>query len=111
MRTTTLAFLMLLVAGCAGAPESRRLATMTLTNEQGHVIGRRDIVQHRVTRETVSTYVLYEPLADERGETVGYEEKVGDGTIRYALNGRKVGGSLKDLRSGSSFGVVVRPAE
>jgi hypothetical protein len=107
MKTTILICLALL-AGCSTAPQTATLATMTLTNELGHVIGRRDIVQHRQTRETWSNFVLYEPLLGPRGEVIGYEETVGDGTIRYALNGRKVGGTLKDLRSGSSFGVVVR---
>ena len=105
MRKITLACLALL-AGCA-APQPTILATMTLTNEEGHVIGRRDIVQNSETRETWSNYTLYTPLANARGEVVAYEEQVGDGTIRYGLNGRKIGGSLKDLRSGSSFGVVV----
>ena len=106
MKKTTLAFL-LLAAGCA-APDLATLATMTLTNEQGHVIGRREIVQNRDTRETWSNYTLYTPLTNARGEVVAYEEHVSDGTIRYGLNGRKIGGSLKDLRSGSSFGLVVQ---
>lgn len=109
MRKATLAFL-LLAAGCA-TPEIATLATMTLTNDQGHVIGRRQIVQNRETRETWSNYTLYTPVANPRGDVVAYEEQVGDGTIRYGLNGRKIGGSLKDLRSGSSFGVVLKPAD
>ena len=98
---------LMLLAGCATAPRESILATMTLTNEQGHVIGRRHIVQNAETRETWSSYSLYTPLTDARGEVVAYEEQVSDGTIRYGLNGRKIGGSLKDLRSGSSFGLVV----
>ena len=110
MRRTTLACLVLLLAGCAG-PQISTLATMTLTNEQGHVIGRRDIVQNRETRETWSNYTLYTPVANGRGDVVAYEEQVSDGTIRYALNGRKIGGNLKDLRSGSSFSVVLKRAD
>lgn len=106
MRKTTLV-LLLAAAGCA-TPEISTLATMTLTNEQGHVVGRRNIVQNRDTRETWSDYTLYTPVANERGDVVAYEEQVGDGTIRYALNGRKIGGSLKDLRSGSSVTVVLK---
>lgn len=101
---------MLLLAGCAG-PQISTLATMTLSNEQGHVIGRRDIVQNVETRETWSNYTLYTPVADDRGQVVAYEEQVSDGTIRYGLNGRKIGGHLKDLRSGSSFGVVVKRSD
>ena len=110
MTRTTLACLMLL-AGCATAPRESILATMTLTNDQGHVIGRRHIVQNTETRETWSSYTLYTPLTNPRGEVVAYEEQVSDGTVRYGLNGRKIGGSLKDLRSGSSFGVVLKRAE
>jgi hypothetical protein len=101
---------MLLLAGCAG-PQISTLATMTLSNEQGHVIGRRDIVQNVETRETWSNYTLYTPVANDRGQVVAYEEQVSDGTIRYGLNGRKIGGHLKDLRSGSSFGVVVKRSD
>jgi hypothetical protein len=97
----------MLLAGCATAPREAILATTTLTNEQGHVIGRRYIVQNLETRETWSNYTLYTPLTNARGEVVAYEEQVSDGTIRYGLNGRKIGGNLKDLRSGSSFGLVV----
>ena len=115
MTRTTLAFVLLATllaaAGCATVPEEKIVATMTLTNEQGHVIGRRDIVLNRETRETWSNYTLYKPLTNARGEVVAYEEPVGDGTIRYGLNGRKIGGSLKDLRSGSSFSVVLKPAD
>ena len=106
MTRTTLVCLML-VAGCVTTPGESILATMTLTNEQGHVIGRRHIVQNLETRETWSNYTLFTPLTNGRGEVVAYEEQVADGTIRYGLNGRKIGGSLKDLRSGSSFGLVV----
>ena len=67
MRKATLALLLLATAGCA-TPEIATLATMTLTNEQGHVIGRRDIVQNRETRETWSNYTLYTPVANGRGE-------------------------------------------
>ena len=102
---------LMFLAGCATAPREAILATMTLTNEQGHVIGRRHIVQNAETRETWSSYTLYTPLIDGRGDVIAYEEQVADGTIRYGLNGRKIGGNLKDLRSGSSFGVVLRRAE
>ena len=105
--TRTLLVCLMLVAGCATAPRESILATMTLTNEQGHVIGRRQIVQNPETRETWSNYTLFTPLTNPRGEVVAYEEQVADGTIRYGLNGRKIGGNLKDLRSGSSFGLVV----
>ena len=101
---------MLLLAGCAG-PQISTLATMTISNEQGHVIGRRDIVQNAETRETWSNYTLYSPVANDRGDVVAYEEQVSDGTIRYGLNGRKIGGHLKDLRSGSSFGVVLKRSD
>ena len=109
--TRTIVACLILLSGCAGAPRESVLATMTLTNEQGHVIGRRHIVQNAETRETWSNYTLYTPLVDKRGEVIAYEEQVGDGTIRYGLNGRKIGGSMKDLRSGSSFGVVLKRAE
>ena len=91
------------------AGEPRVLSSVPLTNEAGHVIGRRDIVENAATREVYSTYTVFDPVKNERGQIVGYEEKVADGTVRYGLNGRKIGGTFRDLRSGGSIGVQVGP--
>ena len=99
----------LALAACTTAGEVRLVNSLPLTNDAGHVIGRRDIVENPGTRETYSNYTLYDPVKNERGQIIGYEEKVADGTVRYSLNGRKIGGTFRDLRSGSSYGVQVVP--
>ena len=101
--------LVLLAAGCASGPWV--LTSMPITNEQGHVVGRRDIMENRATREVYSDYTVYDPVKNERGEIIAYDEKVADGTVRYSLNGRRIGGTFKDLRSGAAFGVHIKPAE
>ena len=99
----------LVLAACTGMGEVRVVGSTPLTNEAGHVIGRRDMVENRATREVYSNYTLFDPVKNERGQIVAYEEKVADGTVRYNLNGRRIGGLFRDLRSGSAFGVEVGP--
>jgi hypothetical protein len=101
--------LVVLLAGCMSTGEPRLVSSTPLTNELGHVIGRRDIVENRATAEVYSTYTLYDPVKNERGQVVGYEEKISDGTVRYGLYGRKIGGTFRDLRSGGSIAVQVLP--
>ena len=107
MRTPLLFPAVLILAACMTAGEPRLLSSTPLTNEAGHVIGRRDIVENPGTREVYSNYTLFDAVKDGRGQIVAYEEKVADGTVRYSLTGRKIGGLFRDLRSGSSFGVQV----
>ena len=107
MRTSILLAAALILAACTTVGEVRVVSSTLLTNDAGHVIGRRDIVENRATREVYSNYTLFDPVKNERGQIVAYEEKVPDGTVRYSLNGRKVGGLFRDLRSGSSYGVQV----
>jgi hypothetical protein len=109
VRTSILLPVILVLAACTTAGEPRLLSSMPLTNDAGHVIGRRDIVESPGTREVYSNYTLFDPVKNERGQVVAYEEKVSDGTVRYGLNGRKIGGIFRDLRSGGSFGVQVVP--
>lgn len=104
---TSLLLPAVLLAACTTAGEPRVVGSSLLTNEAGHVIGRRDIVENAATREVYSNYTLFDPVKNERGQVVAYEEKVADGTVRYGLNGRRIGGMFRDLRSGSSFGVQV----
>ena len=41
---------------------------------------------------------LYVPQFGNRGEIVGYEERVRGGSVLHALNGKRIGGRWDDLR-------------
>lgn len=109
MRKLVLLLAAPVLAACTTLGEPRLLGSTPLTNEAGHVIGRRDLVENPATREVYSNYTLFDPVKNERGQVIGYEEKVADGTVRYGLTGRKIGGMFRDLRSGGSIGVQVGP--
>ena len=83
----------------------------SLKNEQGHVIGYKDMMRNERTGEVLAQVSLYMPVLGANGEIVGYEEQARDGTILRDLNGRSIGGRFADLRSRKSLTIVMRPAD
>ena len=88
-----------------------------LKNDQGHVIGYKEMLRNDRTGEIIAQVSLYTPMRSESGEIVGYEEQVRDGTIIRDLNGRSIGGRFSDLRSrgtnskSKGLTIVFRPAD
>ena len=89
----------------------------SLRNEQGHVIGYKDMLRNDQTGEVVAQVSLYTPMLGHNGEIVGYEEQAKDGTIIRDLNGRNIGARFADLRSrgtnsrSKGLTIVFRPAD
>ena len=83
----------------------------SLKNDQGHVIGYKDMMRNERTGEVLAQVSLYMPVLGANGEIVGYEEQARDGTILRDLNGRSIGGRFSDLRSRKSLTIVMRPAD
>ena len=89
----------------------------SLRNEQGHVIGYKNMLRNEQTGEVLAQLSLYTPMRDEKGEIVGYEEQARDGSIIRDLNGRSIGGRFSDLRSRGTNArnrgllIVFRPAD
>ena len=89
----------------------------TLKNDQGHVIGFKDMLRNDRTGEVLARVSLYTPMLGDRGEVVGYEEPARDGTIIRDLNGRSIGARFSDLRSrgtnskNKGLMIVFRPAD
>ena len=89
----------------------------TLKNDQGHVIGFKDMLRNDRTGEVLARVSLYAPMLGDRGEVVGYEEQARDGTIIRDLNGRSIGARFSDLRSrgtnskNKGLMIVFRPAD
>ncbi|MEO8145394.1 MAG: hypothetical protein ABI654_14385 [Betaproteobacteria bacterium] len=88
-----------------------------LKNDQGHVIGYKEMLRNDRTGEILAQVSLYTPMRSESGEIVGYEEQARDGTIIRDLNGRSIGGRFTDLRSRGTnsksrgLTIVFRPAD
>ena len=83
----------------------------SLRDEQGHVIGYKDMLRNERTGEVIAQVQLYTPLRSESGELVGYEEQTRTGAIIRDLNGRAIGNKFSDLRSRKSLTIVFRPAD
>ena len=89
----------------------------SLRNEQGHVIGYKNMLRNEQTGEVLAQVSLYTPMLGENGELVGYEEQARGGAIIRDLDGRSIGGRFSDLRSrgtntkNKGLMIVFRPAD
>ena len=83
----------------------------SLRNDQGHVIGYKDMLRNDKTGELLVQVMLYTPVRGDNGEIVGYEEQARDGAVIRDLNGRSIGTRFTDLRSRKSLTIVMRPAD
>jgi hypothetical protein len=108
----------LIIAACfaiGGCTTMSDLATSvrkeTLRNEQGHVIGYKDMLRNERTGEILAQVSLYTPMRDDSGEIVGYEEQTRGGAVIHDLNGRSIGTRFTDLRSRKTLTIVMRPAD
>ena len=83
----------------------------TLKNDQGHVIGYKNMLRNEHTGEVLAQVLLYTPMLSERGEIVGYEEQTRGGAIIRDVDGRAIGSKFADLRSRKFVTIVFRPAD
>ena len=97
-----------LAAGGCSVLETKSMAHEDLKNAQGHVVGYKDTVRDQQTGEEMAQIALFVPRFSERGQVIGYEERVRGGSILRDLNGRKIGGRWLDVRSGKGLVIMVR---
>lgn len=89
------------------------LSKKVIKNDQGHVIGYKQMLRNSQTGEVVAQVALFTPII-ESGSIVGYEEPAKGGAIIRDLAGHSIGGRFADLRSRSTnsnskgFTLVVR---
>ena len=88
-----------LIGGCSTLSEFGTVRRDAVRNEQGHVVGYKQVLQNQATGEVVAQVALFTPMLGHRGEVVGYEESTSGGAIIRDLEGRKIGGRFTDLRS------------
>ena len=98
MNTLIRTALILALGGCSTL-DTKPVAREELKNAQGHVIGYKDIMREERTGEELAQLTLFVPRLGERGEIVGYEERVRGGTVLHDLNGKRIGARWLDVRS------------
>ena len=106
------------IGGCTTMGDfGTSLRKESLRNEQGHVIGYKNMLRNDQTGEVLAQVMLYTPMHNDSGEVVGYEEQAKDGAIIRDLDGRTIGGRFSDLRSrgtnskSKGLMIVFRPAD
>ena len=107
VQKTALVFALGLMAGGCTTLETQTVAREELKNAQGHVVGLKELMRDANTGEELAQIALFVPRLGERGEIIGYEERVRGGSILRDLNGKRIGGGWHDVRSGKTFMIVV----
>jgi hypothetical protein len=93
--------LVFLAAACASPVEYRyaRGGPELIKNEDGHVVGQKEMLRDASTGEMYENIVYFTPRKDANGKVIGYEESLAPGVVLRDLNGRRVGVRYTDLRS------------
>lgn len=99
LKKTTLIVALGLAAGGCSIMESKQVAREDLKNAQGHVVGYKDVIRNAATGEELAQIALFVPRTGERGEIIGYEERVRGGSVLRDVNGKRIGGRFVDARS------------
>jgi cytochrome c556 len=103
--------------GCTTLTDYGSVRKEALRNDQGHVVGYKEMLRNERTGEVIAQVSMYAPLLDHSGAIIGYEEHAKDGTIIRDLDGRSIGGRFADLRSrgtnakNKGLMIVMRPAD
>ena len=97
--------------GCSTLSDYGSLRKETVRNEQGHVIGYKEMLRNERTGEVIAQVQLFLPVLDQSGAVIGYEEQAKGGAIIRDLDGRSIGGRFSDLRSRKGLTIVMRPAD
>ena len=99
LKRTALIIALGLAAGGCSIIESKPVAREDLKNGQGHVVGYKDVIRDSRTGEEIAQIALFVPRTGERGEIIGYEERVRGGSVVRDVNGTRIGGRFVDARS------------
>ena len=98
-------------AGCSTLTDYGSVRKESLRNEQGHLIGYKELLRNQSTGEVVAQVSMFMPVYSESGQLIGYEEHAKGGAIIRDLDGRSIGGRFVDTRSRKSLTIVMRPAD
>ena len=98
-RTALIAALALAAGGGCSTMEMKPVAREDLRNAHGHVIGYKELLRDARTGEELAQIALFVPRYSERGDIVGYEERVRGGSVLRDVNGKRIGARWLDVRS------------
>jgi hypothetical protein len=101
----------LLMGGCSTLTDLGVVRKEALRNDDGHLVGYKQIVRSERTGEVFAQVQMFTPVRGADGSLVGYEEQVRDGAVIRDLSGRPIGNRFADLRSRKTLTIVFRPAE
>ena len=87
------------LAGCATTDQFGSVGRQALLNEQGHVIGYKEILRNKDSGEVFAQVNLFRPVRDNAGDLIGYEEQTRNGAVIRDLHGQEIGSRFADLRS------------
>ena len=108
-RTLVLGALLALSA-CATQDNFTTMSREQFRNDEGKIVGHRELLRNNDTGELVHKVELYAVLTDANGKIIGYEQRTRSGAVVYDDQGRPIGSRMVDLRSKgsnpSSRGVV-----
>jgi len=99
------------IGGCTTLTDYGSVRKESLRNDQGHVIGYKEMLRNNATGEVIAQISMFTPLLDNSGALVGYEEQVRGGAVVRDLDDRSIGSKFSDLRSRKSMTIVMRPAD
>jgi len=108
---------LLAAGGCSTLSDYGSVRKEGVRNEQGYLIGYKEMLRNERTGEVLAQVQLFKPMLDESGAVVGYEEKAKSGSIIRDLEGNIIGGRFADLRSRGTNArsrgllIVIRPAD
>jgi hypothetical protein len=105
LKRTALILALGLAAGGCSIVEYKSAAAVgreDLKNAQGHVVGYKDVMRNADTGEEIAQIALFVPRVGERGDIIGYEERVRGGSVLRDVNGKRIGGRWLDVRSRAS---------
>ena len=87
------------LAGCATTDHFGSVGRQALRNDQGHMIGYKEMMRNQDTGEVYALVNLFRPVRDNAGDVIGYEEETRNGAVIRDLQGHEIGGRFADLRS------------
>jgi hypothetical protein len=106
------------IGGCSTLTDYGLVRKEGLRNDEGHLVGYKQLLRNEKTGEVFAQVALFTPLRDGAGELIGYEEQTRDGgALIRDLNGRPIGSRFADLRSRNTnarskgITIVFRPAD
>src|SRR5262245_15492616 len=97
-----LALVALGLGGCATMDDFGSAGRQAVRNEQGHLVGYKEILRNKKSGEVVAQVHRFTPMRDATGDIIGYEEETRDGAVIRDLQGRAIGNRFADIRSRST---------